>query len=210
LWVAEEMALLAEPSTYVTAPEDAWRRLKPRSSSPRFLVVLKALAAWREQEAQDRDLPRQRVMRDETLMEVAAHAPTSAEDLSHSRGVSKSAVDGKQGAVVLEVVARALATPESEWPHVPERQELPRGLGPVVDLLKVLLKLKCDQHDVAQKLVASASDIDQIAADDEAAVAALHGWRRTIFGDDALRLKHGRIGLALAENGAGLRLLPLD
>ncbi len=209
-WLAEEMALLTDPRTYLAEPEDAWRRLKPRSSSPRFLMVLKELAAWREREARERDLPRQRLMRDETLMEIAAHAPGSVEELSRTRGLSKGAAEGRQGAAVLEAVARALATPEAKWPLPPERVEIPRGLGPVVDLLKVLLKLKCDQHEVAQRLIASSSEIELIAADDNAEVPALHGWRRAIFGEDALRLKHGRIGLALAENGKGLRLIPLE
>lgn len=209
-WLAEEMALLTDPNTYQVVPEESWRRLKPRSSSPRFLMVLKELAAWREHEAQDRDLPRQRIIRDETLMEVAAHAPTTVEDLSRTRGLSKGSAEGRQGAAILDAVGRALAAPESTWPQPPERNELPRGLAPVADLLKVLLKLKCDQHDVAQKLVASTSDIEAIAADDEAPVAALHGWRRAIFGEDALKLKHGRIALALAENSKGLKLIPLE
>ncbi len=209
-WLAEEMAVLTDPRTYVVEPAEAWRRLKPRSSSPRFLMVLKELAAWREREARDRDLPRQRLMRDETLMEIAAHAPVGIDELARTRGLSKGAAEGRQGAAVLDAVARALATPEANWPVPPERVELPRGLAPVVDLLKVLLKLKCDQHDVAQRLVASTSDIEQIAADDNAAVPALQGWRRTIYGEDALRLKHGRIGLALAESGRGLRLIPLE
>ncbi len=209
-WLGEEMAVLTDPKTYCVEPGESWRRLKPRSSSPRFLMVLKELAAWREREAQERDLPRQRVLRDEALMEIAAHAPTTVEELSRTRGLSKGLAEGRQGTALLEAVAQALATPESAWPEPAERNDLPRGLGPVVDLLKVMLKLKCDQHDVAQKLVASSADIEAIAADDNAEVAALHGWRRTIFGEDALRLKHGRIGVALAKDGKSLRLIPLE
>ncbi len=209
-WLGEEMALLTDPATYRVEPEEAWRRLKPRTTSPRFLMVLKELAAWREREAQERDLPRQRVIRDESLMEIAAHAPATTDDLARTRGLSKGAAEGRHGTHILEAVRRALATPESEWPVPPERHDIPRGLGPVVDLLKVLLKLKCDQHDVAQRLVAASADIDLIAADDQASVPALQGWRREIFGEDALKLKHGRLGLALAENGKGLRLIPLD
>jgi ribonuclease D len=209
-WLVEEMAVLTDPKTYCTDPDEAWHRLKPRSSSPRFLIVLKELAAWREREAQDRDLPRQRVIRDEALMEIAAHAPNAVDDLARTRGLSKGLAEGRQGTALLEAVAKALATPQSEWPQPPERNDLPRGLGPVSDLLKVLLKLKCDQNDVAQKLVASSADIEAIAADDQANVPALAGWRRVIFGEDALKLKHGRIGLALAEDGRSLRLLPID
>jgi ribonuclease D len=209
-WLAEEMALLAQPSTYLVEPAEAWRRLKPRSSSPRFLMVLKELAAWREREAQERDVPRQRIIRDEALIEIAAHAPLAVDDLARTRGLSKGAAEGRQGAALLEAVRRALATPESDWPVPAERNELPRGLGPVVDLLKVLLKLKCDEHEVAQKLIACTSDLEYIAADDNAEVPALHGWRRTIFGEDALRLKHGRIGLALAKDGKSLRLIAVE
>jgi ribonuclease D len=209
-WLVEEMALLTDPKTYCVEPEESWRRLKPRSSSPKFLMVLKELSAWREREAQERDLPRQRVIRDEALLEIAAHAPTSVEELARTRGLSKGLAEGRQGSALLEAVAKALAAPESSYPQPVERNELPRGLGPVTDLLKVLLKLKCDQHDVAQKLLASSADIEAIAADDNADVSALHGWRRAIFGEDALRLKHGDIGLALAKDGKSLRLIPLE
>jgi ribonuclease D len=209
-WVAEEMAVLTDPNTYLVDPDEAWRRLKSRSSSPRFLMILKELAAWREREAREKDLPRQRLLKDDSLMEIAAQAPTTIDELAHTRGLSRNAAEGRLGAALLAAVARALATPESEWPKPLERVDLPRGLGPVVDLLKVLLKLKGDQHDVAQRLIASSADLEWIAADDCAEVPALHGWRRGLFGEDALRLKHGRVGLALAPEGKGLRLIPLE
>jgi len=209
-WLAEEMALLTDPHTYYVEPEHAWKRLKPRSSSAKFLMVLKELASWRESEAQERDLPRQRIIRDESLMEIAAHAPTTTDELARTRGLSKGAAEGRHGQLILDAVNRALATPETHWPKPPERHDLPRGLGPVVDLLKVLLKLKSDQHDVAQRLISSSSDIEHIAADDNASVPALQGWRRSLYGDDALRLKHGEVALALAEGGKGLRLIPVE
>lgn len=209
-WVAEEMAVLADPNTFVVDPEEAWRRLKSRSSSPRFLMILKELAAWREREAREKDLPRQRLIKDDSLMEIAAQAPSTVDELAHTRGLSRNAAEGRLGAALLAAVTRALATPESEWPKPLERVDLPRGLGPVVDLLKVLLKLKGDQHDVAQRLIASSADLEWIAADDSAEVPAMQGWRRGLFGEDALRLKHGRVGLALAADGKGLRLIPLE
>jgi ribonuclease D len=209
-WLDEEMAALSDPATYRTDPWEAWRRLKPRSTSPRFLATLRELAAWREREAQERDLPRQRVVRDEALTEIAAHAPTTVTELARTRGLGKSVAEGRIGAAILDAVARAATLAEGDCPLPPDRVDLPRGLGPVVDLLKVLLKMKCDQHDVAQKLVASSADIDMIAADDNADVPALHGWRRQLFGEDALKLKHGQVALALAANGKSLRLLPLD
>ena len=209
-WLAEEMAELANPDTYRTHPDQAWRRLKPRSSSPKFLAVLKELAAWREREAQERDIPRQRMLRDETLMEIAAHHPASTEELARTRGLGKGMVEGRMGQAILDVVKRGLALPADQIPRPPERVEMPRGLGPVVDLLKVLLKMKCDEHGVASKLVANSSDVEAIAADDQANVAALQGWRRDLFGDDALKLKHGRLGLGFCTDGRRLRLVPIE
>lgn len=209
-WLAEEMAELTTPSTYRVEPENAWRRLKPRSSSPKFLNVLKELAAWREREAQERDIPRQRIVRDETIMEIAAHHPASVAELGRTRGLGKGLVEGKMGQAILEAVKRGLELPEDQAPTLPERVDLPRGLGPVVDLLKVLLKMKCDEHGVAQKLVANVADIEAIAADDNANVPVLHGWRRELFGEDALKLKHGRLGLGFCTDGRRLRLVPLE
>jgi ribonuclease D len=209
-WLAEEMGVLTDPATYRLDPDEAWRRLKPRTGNPKTLMLLRALAAWREREAQTRDLPRQRVIRDEALLEIAASAPATVEELARTRGLSRGLADGRMGAAILATVSQALAVPESEWPAAEMRVELPRGLGPVVDLLKVLLKLKCDENDVAQRLVANTADLEAIAADDQAPVAALQGWRRSLFGEDALRLKHGKVALALAENGKGLRLIALE
>ena len=209
-WLVDEMAELASPDTYRTDPENAWKRLKPRSSSPKFLAVLKELAAWREREAQERDIPRQRMLRDETLMEIAAHHPANVDELARTRGMGKGMVEGRMGTALLDAVKRGLALPEDQIPKPPERVELPRGLGPVVDLLKVLLKMKCDAHGVASKLVANSADIEAIAADDHAEIPALHGWRRDLFGEDALALKHGRLALGFCTDGRKLRLVPMD
>jgi ribonuclease D len=209
-WLGEEMALLTDPATYRVDPDNAWRRLKPRSTSPRFLAVLKELAAWREREAQERDLPRQRVLRDETLTEIAAHHPADVHELGRTRGIGKGLVEGKMGQAILEAVKRGLDIPEDRCPSPPDRVEVPKGLGPVVELLKVLLKMKCDEHGVASKLVANSADIDAIASDDNANVPALHGWRRDLFGDDALKLKHGRLGLGFCTDGRRLRLIPTE
>lgn len=196
-WLHEEMATLLDPATYRMDPEDAWRRLKPRSGKPRLIAVLKEVAAWREREAQRRDLPRNRVLRDEAVMDVAGHAPTKLEELARLRGLSKGFAEGRLGEDVLDAVKRGLAMPEAEIPVMPPPPDLPPGLGPVVELLKVLLKMKCDQHDVAQKLVATTADLERIAADDDADVPALHGWRREVFGEAALALKRGELALSL-------------
>jgi ribonuclease D len=197
-WLAEEMATLTDPATYRVDPLDAYRRLKTRAANGRFLAILREVAAWREHEAQHRDAPRAWVLRDEALMEIAHHAPTTIDALARTRGLGKKFADGQQGAQVLAAVRRGLELPEAELPIAAAKRETPRGAGPIADLLKVLLKLKCEEEDVAQRLVASADDLEALAALGEAAeVAALHGWRRLLFGEDALRLRNGRIGLAI-------------
>ncbi|MBK4717522.1 ribonuclease D [Azospirillum sp. YIM DDC1] len=198
-WLEEEMAVLTDPATYQVDPDSSWLRLKVRTNKPRFMAVLKELAAWREREAQRRDLPRSRVLRDEALLEIAAHAPTSVDDLARTRGMGRGFAEGRQGADVLACVQKGLDLPESELPRVEPREEPPPGLQPIVELLRVLLKMKCEENNVASKLIASAADLEVIAADDEAQVPAMQGWRRELFGEDALSLKRGRIGLAVLD-----------
>jgi ribonuclease D len=197
-WLADEMAILENPKTYQVNPALAWRRLKTRSDKPRFLAVLQEIAAWREREAQTRDLPRSRLLKDETVVEIAAHPPKDAEALGRCRGLSKNFADGRMGEAILEAVRRGLAMPESEAPKMEARPDVPPGLGPLIELLRVLLKTRCDQHEVAQKLVASGGDLELIAALDEADVPALTGWRREMFGAEALKLKQGKIALTAA------------
>jgi ribonuclease D len=206
-WLDEEMAVLNSPDTYRLEPEIAWRRLKTRSASPRYLALLRALAAWREAEAQRRDVPRNRVLRDEQLFDIAAHHPATAEELSHTRGFSREAARGRIGQAILAALEEGMAVPEADCPVPPPQRDQPAGLGPLVDLLKVLLKLQCERHDVAQKLVASVADLERIAADDNAEVRAMTGWRREIFGQEALALKQGRLALGMA--GKKLALVPL-
>ncbi len=204
-WIDEDMAQLTAPETYAAPPEDAWRRFKTRSHDPRFLAVLREVAAWREGEAQRRNLPRGRILRDEAVLEIAAHTPATAEDLARTRGLARSTAEGRFGTEILAAVQRGRDTPKEARPRPPARQGLPSGLGPLVDLLKVLLKMVAEDSGVAQRLIASAADLESIAADDGADVPALAGWRRTLFGDRALALKHGRI--ALAADGRRIRLI---
>lgn len=209
-WLEEEMAQLGDPASYVTEPQEAWRRLKPRSGSGRLLAVLQAAAAWREREAQARDIPRNRLLRDEALLELAAHPPQSVEDLLRIRGMGKGLAEGRSGQALLEAVASALAAPKESWPRMDRGPDVPRGIGPLVELLRVLLKLKCDEHGVAQKLIASGADLDLIAAatpEQESHIRALQGWRGEIFGQDALALKAGK--LALAAEGHKIKLVRL-
>ena len=197
-WLAEEMGTLTDPATYRQDPAEAWRRFKVRSNNRKLLALVRELAAWRETAAQQRNLPRNRMLRDEAVLEIAAHAPTTVADLSRTRGLGKNFAEGRLGGEVLAAVARVLATPESEYPPPPPRHEPPPGLGPLVDLLRVLLKLRSEENGVAQKLVADTEDLELIAADDAAPVRALHGWRAELFGKDALDLKHGRLALTAA------------
>lgn len=205
-WLEEEMAVLTDPATYQVDPETSWLRLKVRTNKPRFMAILKELAAWREREAQRRDQPRSRVLRDEALLEIAAHAPTTVDDLARTRGMGRGFAEGRQGADVLACVQRGLDLPDSELPRIEPREEPPPGLQPIVELLRVLLKMKCEENNVASKLVASAADLEAIAADDDARVPAMHGWRRELFGEDALALKHGRVGLAVLDRR--VRIVP--
>ena len=199
-WLADEMAVLTDPATYVVAPEDAWRRLKLRNPKPRTLAVLRELAALRENEARRRDLPRNRVLRDEVLTEIAASVPSTPEELARARSISDNVAKGKLGQGILEAVRRGANSDRNVWPRPPAATPPRRGREPVVELLRVLLKLKAEEHGVAQKLIANMADLDLIADDDNADVPALSGWRREIFGDAAIALKHGGVALTI-RNG---------
>jgi ribonuclease D len=193
-WVEEETRYLLDPRLYVTEPEDAWQRLKVRSREPRFIALVQHLAAWRERKAQARDLPRNRVVRDDLLLELAAQKPRDQEAL---RRLDRINLDKESMREVVGVIEQVFAIPEAELPRLPEPKPPVKGLGPTVDLLRVLLKQCADESDVAQRLIATAADLEALAQDDAADVPALHGWRRELFGDKALELKAGRIALAL-------------
>jgi ribonuclease D len=202
-WFAEEMAGLSDPTAYRSDPHDAWRRFRLRGRvDSRFFGILRELAAWREEAAQQRNLPRGRIVRDEAVLEIAAHAPKTIEALARTRSLGKGVAEGKLGSEILAAVQRGLA--ETNAPAPPSRADAPPGLGPLVELLRVLLKQRCEEHQVAQKLVATAEDLEAIAADDKAAVPALGGWRYEIFGKDALALKHGRVALTVRRNQISL------
>ncbi|MGH7054542.1 MAG: ribonuclease D [Stellaceae bacterium] len=205
-WFSEEMTALTDPAVYRNDPAEMWRRFRLRGRVDRRLLgVLRELAAWREEAAQDRNLPRGRILRDEAVIEIAAQVPRTIEALARTRSLPKGVAEGKLGGEMLEAVRRGLADPDPPVP--PVRLETPPGIGPLVELLRVLLKERCEEHEVAQRLVASADDLEMIAADDAAPVPALMGWRRAVFGADALALKHGR--LALTAAGSRIRLVAL-
>jgi ribonuclease D len=205
-WIAEEMAVLNDAATYRADPEMAWRRLKPRGASPRLLGILKEAAAWRERTAQRIDIPRQRLLRDEQLLEIASHAPKSIEELALTRGLGRGFAEGWQGRELLEAIEKARNLPEGALPARERPPEQLRAPGAVVDLLRTLLRLKAEQAGVAARLVASADDLDRLAAG-KRDVHALSGWRKEIFGSDAVDLIEGRLALAL--DGEHAKLLPV-
>lgn len=195
-WLSEEMSVLTAPSTYDPDPEDAWKRLKLRVRKPRELAVLQKLAAWRELEARARDVPRQRVLKDDAVYEIAQQAPRDAEALSRLRTIPKGWERSSTAATLLEIVNEALDLPREDMPEMPKQVQLPEGTAAATELLKVLLKLVADKEGVAAKMLASGDDLDRIAAHgEEADVAALSGWRREVFGEQALRLVRGELGL---------------
>jgi ribonuclease D len=205
-WIAEEMAVLNDPATYRADPEQAWRRLKPRGASPRLMAILKEVAAWRERTAQRIDIPRQRLLRDEQLLEIASHAPKTIDELAATRGLGRGFAEGWQGRELMEAIERGRAIPDAELPTRDKTPEQLRAPGAVVDLLRTLLRLKAEQAGVAARLVASADELDRMAAG-KRDLHALSGWRREIFGEDALALIDGRLALALS--GDQPKLIPV-
>tara|TARA_B110000438_G_scaffold271177_1_gene288859 strand:+ start:2079 stop:3230 length:1152 start_codon:yes stop_codon:yes gene_type:complete len=205
-WVADEMEILLNPATYTLEPSEAWRRIKSRDKKPRFLAVLKEVTAWRERIAQKQDVPRRRIAKDDVLVELAALTPTTEKALSQTR-LAKHFARSKHATGMLEAVSKGLSTPDEKCPRVPRTPDKPAGLGPVIDLLKVLLKARCEANDVAQKLIATVDDLEQIAINDQADVRALTGWRKELFGDDAIRLKHGHLALALSEDSKTVEVI---
>ena len=204
-WVAEEQAELADPALYKPDPERLWERLRPRTTNRRMLGVLRAMVAWREREAQRANVPRQRIVKDETLLELAATAPTTADELGRARGITRGFAEGKMGTGLMAAIASAKALPEDALPDAGNGRDGPKPSPALVSLLKVLLAAACERHDVAPRLVASSDDIERLATEDAPDVPALHGWRETVFGHDARELKAGRI--ALGVDGRRVKLL---
>ena len=207
-WVTEEMGAMCDPALYDVDPENAWRRLKPRRHAARYLAVFRAAAAWRERTAQQRDQPRGRILKDEAIDELAAQAPTDSDSLSRLRSVPKGFGGSRYGPELIDAITAALANPEAYAPKI-ERDATPASpaAGAVVELLKVLLKARAEDADVASKLIATVADLEKIASDDRADIPALHGWRREAFGEDALKLKRGELALVL--DGTRVRVVPV-
>jgi ribonuclease D len=205
-WLDEEMAYLTHPETYETRPEDAWRRLKMRTRNRKSFGVLIELAAWREQVAQSQNVPRSRVLRDEALYDIANQMPTNSEQLGGLRTLSDGFSRSQRAREIIEAVKRGLELDPKSLPPMSQNRPVSAEAGATIELLKVLLKAAAARHRVAPRLIAGADELERIAAEDEPDVLALKGWRRQLFGEDALRLKRGQLALTLA--GGEVMIIP--
>ncbi|WP_457092694.1 ribonuclease D [Microvirga sp. P5_D2] len=205
-WLAEEMSILTSPETYQADPDNAWRRLAGRLRKPKEIAVLMEVAAWREREAQNRDVPRGRILKDDALIDVATSAPRSVEALGRLRSIPNGFERSRTGGEILEAIERGLSRDPTTVP-TPERSRGRGNTGAVVDLLKVLLKAVAEQEGVAPKIVATVEELEAIAESDTADVPSLHGWRRALFGEKALALKNGQLGLVLERGRVKLRAI---
>ncbi|MBW8284033.1 MAG: ribonuclease D [Rhizobium sp.] len=199
-WLTEEMAILESRETYDLHPDDAWQRLKMRLRKPQELAVMQYVAAWREREARNRNVPRSRVLKDDAIYEIAQQQPKDTEGLARLRTIPKGWERSAAGAAIVEQVNAALALPKADMPHVQRHSHAPEGAQAAVELLKVLLRLTSEKHGVASKVIANTEDLEKIAAEGEnAEVQAMHGWRRELFGDVALKLISGGVGLRFVD-----------
>jgi ribonuclease D len=206
-WLDEEHGALLDPEIYDTSPDKAWRRLKLRKTSADYVLALQIAAAWRERQAQQRDVPRGRIVKDEALYEIAEHRPKASADFDRMRAVPRGFGNSRAAQDLLQALDRAFGDPDRPQFAYERRSPAPSGLGPTVELLKVLLRYQADAHEVAPRLIASAADVEAIAASDDADVPALRGWRRKVFGEQALALKHGKIALKLKHGKVAIEEL---
>jgi ribonuclease D len=205
-WMEEELGALTDASNYVVEPEEAWQRLKLRNGSPKVLAIARELAAFRERMAQERNIPRNRILKDDALMELVSTKPKSLEDLSKSRLLLREARKGAIAEGLVEAVQRGIDTPQSDWPRLPKGRDRSALNPALADLLRVLLKAKAEEAGVAAKLIASSSDLDDIASGQRDGIWA-RGWRREVFGEAALSLLDGKI--ALAADGEKVKTVPV-
>ena len=200
-WVEDELEVLRSIDTYVVQPENAWERFKTKLSRPRDLAALKAIAAWRERRAQDTDQPRSRVLKDDALIELAMQRPVTPDAFDKLRAVQRGYGRSSAAGEIMAIIREVEALPKTELPPAAERYRGPSPKGAVGDLVRVLLKAVSEEHGVAARILATSDEIDALVLDDEADVPALRGWRRKLFGEKALAIKHGKIGLAATRKG---------
>jgi ribonuclease D len=197
-WVVEEMSILTTPETYQNPPEEAWRRIKVRTDKPKVLAVLREIAAWREREAQRRDVPRNRVIRDETIADMAVHAPETEQELAHIRGFSADMARGRFGQDLLAAIRKGLDTPKEQCPSMPRRDRFPSDLAPALEIVKMLLRVQASRQGVAAKLIATGEDLEALVLG-EKDIPVLKGWRYDIFGKQAEELMNGKLSMRLHD-----------
>jgi ribonuclease D len=207
-WLTEELYILENPKTYEIDPYTVWEKIKARSAKPRMLAILRELAAWREITAQKRDLPRGRVMQDSVMLGLAASSPRSFDEMSKMRGLSKSMLEGKQGQDILSLIEKAHSLPIEDCPQLRFETPSPPGTSALVEMLRLLLKIKAEHHHVAQKLIATSMDLETIARSEDPQVPALEGWRREVFGNAALALKAGKVAIGIKNHK--ITLIPTE
>lgn len=194
-WLTEEMNLLTDMKTYRQDPQEMWKRFKPTCTSPQYLSLLQALAAWREEEAQRTNRPRKHILRDEMLLDIATSAPDTEEELEHLRSLSNGFAKGRLGKAVLEIVRQVKSQGDKNCPVLKEKREIPCKAVPLIKMLRVLLSVKSAEHDVAEKMIASQDEIDVLGCEENPDVPSLNGWRYEVFGKDALALKRGDLAI---------------
>ena len=207
-WLEDELGILKDPGTYAVDPYAIWQKIKVRSPKPRMLAIFREIVAWREITAQSRNVPRGRVIRDEVMLELAAAAPQSKQEFSRMRGLTSAFIEGEEGKVVLALIAKAQALPLEDCPQVKKEGASPPGAAALVEMLKLLLKIKAEKYHVAPKLLATSADLEVIARSPNPQVPALEGWRREIFGNAALSLKSGKVALGIKNHK--IALIPLE
>ncbi len=198
-WVMEEMDILTSTETYDLDPLEMWKRIKIRSDKPQVLAVLRALAAWREEDARERDVPRGRILKDDTLADLAMYMPGSMDGLLRIRSLPNDLAKGRMGKKLLEVIEDGKKTPKDQMPTKDLREPLPKWAQGPLEMLKLLLKINCSDAGVATRLVAGKDDLEALAVEDTPDIPALKGWRREVFGEEALALKSGKLGLSLIK-----------
>lgn len=197
-WIEEEMAHLCDPAIYTPSPEDAWQRIKIRSDKPSVLAVLRGLAAWREREAQRRDIPKGRIFKDDTLAEIALTQPRDGKALARVRGFPTDLAEKTLGQNILKVVEEALALPREEMPRIERSKPFPADLQPALEMLKMLLRIQSSEYGISTRLVADADELQAIAIKgDDASIPCMQGWRREVFGAAALALLSGKLALSV-------------
>lgn len=200
-WIEDEHAALVDPSVYAFDPQQAWKRLKLRKYKADYLAVLAAVAAWREQVAQETDKPRGRILKDDAIQEIAQQKPRTGEAIERLRAVPTGFSRSRHGQSLVETINAALADPKAFAPEIDQPESAGPPPGALTELLKVLLKQTADDAGVAPRLIANAADVERIAREASPDVAALRGWRRDVFGEQALALKAGKLALAASPNG---------